>query len=218
MIDNLRLWLLVRRAYRVKGWVRGREALELARAAYALAENPVIVEIGSFLGSSTIMLAGARRLKGSGKVHCIDPFDGSGDAFSVPFYRGIQQSLGETLRARFDRNIRAAGLCEWVEVHVGKAAQIAQAWRDSVDLLFLDGDQSREGVREAYEAWSPFLKAGGVIALHNSVPPSRDPTHDGHLRVATESIHAPEYANVRTVTTTTFATQVATAVRRGGLA
>jgi hypothetical protein len=30
-----------------------------------------------------VLLAGARTLRGSGTVHCVDPFDGLGDAFSV---------------------------------------------------------------------------------------------------------------------------------------
>ena len=32
-------------------------------------------QIGSFLGCSTVLLAGARRLRGSGRVHAVDPFD-----------------------------------------------------------------------------------------------------------------------------------------------
>ena len=43
-------------------------------------------------------------------------------------------------------------------------------WITPIDLLFLDGDQSRKGVREAYNSWEPFLKGGGIIAVHNSAP------------------------------------------------
>src|SRR5439155_264773 len=78
----------------------------VARASLALGHNPVIVEIGVFLGSCTVLLAGPRRRCGSGIVHCVDPFDGSGDAFSVPHYRRILDSLGGgSLRYHFDANI-----------------------------------------------------------------------------------------------------------------
>jgi hypothetical protein len=43
----------------------------------------VIVEIGVYFGSASD-LAGARKIAGTGVVHCIDPFDASGDDFSAP--------------------------------------------------------------------------------------------------------------------------------------
>ena len=44
-----------------------------------------------FSGVLRFFLAGSRKLKGSGHVHCVDPFAATGDAFSVPIY---QRSLG----------------------------------------------------------------------------------------------------------------------------
>jgi hypothetical protein len=58
------------------------------------------VEVGCFLGSSKVLLAGARRLKDSGQVHAIDPFDASGDAFSESHYRRVA-GLRCSLRRRF---------------------------------------------------------------------------------------------------------------------
>lgn len=54
----------------------------------------MIVEIGSFFGSSTMFPAGSRKLKRAGKVHCVDPFDGSGYSFSVPHYNAIILAFG----------------------------------------------------------------------------------------------------------------------------
>jgi predicted O-methyltransferase YrrM len=70
----------VDRSEAIAGWARGDEAIELALAARSLPVGATIVEIGSFLGSSAVLLAGARKVAGSGMVHCVDPFDGSGDA------------------------------------------------------------------------------------------------------------------------------------------
>ena len=84
-----RLGWYVWQSRRVLGWTRGAEAVALARHAYALPRGATVVEVGSFLGCSTVLLAGARKLRGSGRVHAVDPFDASGDAYSVPYYRAI---------------------------------------------------------------------------------------------------------------------------------
>ena len=66
----------------IPSWLGRQEALALASACYTLPPGAVVVEVevGSFLGKSAIVLAGARKARGSGRVHCIDPFDGSGES------------------------------------------------------------------------------------------------------------------------------------------
>jgi MMP 1-O-methyltransferase len=190
----------------VPGWTRGEEARALAQASHALPDSAVIVEIGAFFGSGTILLAGARKLRGSGMVHAVDPFDATGDAFSVPHYANILADHPDrTLREHFDATIRMAGLEQWVEAHEGQAESVARHWSTPIDLLFLDGDQSPAGARAAYDAWARWLKPGGVIALHNSGPEPRDPSHDGHVQLAQMLAAAPAFSNVRLVASTTFA-------------
>ena len=192
----------------IPGWTRGEEARELARVSFSLADHPVIVEIGAFLGSGTVLLAGARRLRGTGEVHCVDPFDCSGDSFSVPYYQQIMAGQGGGgLRRHFEENMVRAGLADWVEAHQGRAGDVAITWRLPIDLLFMDGDHSRVGARQAYESWAPFLRRpGGILALHNSNGPREEgPDHDGHYRVVMEEVLSPAYDRVRLVGTTTFA-------------
>ncbi len=190
---------------RIPSWTRGEEAIALVQCSDALSGSPLIVEIGSFLGCSTVLLAGARRLRGAGRVHCVDPFDASGESFSAPIYHAIRQSLGCSLREQFDRNIRGAGLTDWIEVHQGRAVEAAIGWTRPIDLLFLDGDQSYEGVQLAYRSWSPFLKPDGFIAVHNSRSGTYAAGHDGHRRLVEETVRSPWYAEVHCVGTTTFA-------------
>ena len=194
----------------IPGWTRNAEADALAQMAYSLEGDAVIVEIGSFFGSSTVFLAGSRKLKGAGKVHCVDPFDGSGDSYSVPHYESIIVAFGaRSPGEHFEKNIGSAGLSDWVEVHQGTAEEIATAWTTPIDLLILDGDQSPAGVRAAYEGWSPWLKPGGVIALHNSSPREYGAEHDGHFLVATKEIQPPRYIERRLVGSITFARKAA---------
>jgi MMP 1-O-methyltransferase len=198
----------IARSRRIPGWVRGPEAVALASYSSALPANAVIAEIGSFLGGSAVVLAGARKLQRSGHVHCVDPFDGSGDPFSAPIYKLIGVKRGGSLRRRFDSNIRRAGLRDWVVAHPGKDSEIAAGWDTPIDMLFLDGDQSPAGARAAYASWARFLKKNSIIAIHNSASGAYEAGHDGYLRLVEETIRAPQYAEITCIGTTTFARKI----------
>jgi len=198
--------LFFKASSKVPGWTRGEEAHALFETAYDLPDRATVVEIGSFLGCGSILLGGARKMKGSGEAHCVDRFDGSGDAFSTPHYHAIWLALGaRPFREIFDENIADAGLSDWISVHDGDAELIGRRWSKPIDMLFLDGDQSPEGVRAVYDAWSPWLKNGAVIALHNSAPREYEQHHDGHYILARKEIRAPSYEDIRLVGSTTFA-------------
>jgi predicted O-methyltransferase YrrM len=202
----------LRASAKIPGWLRGKEAKTMASVVSSLPDDCVVVEIGSFLGSSSILLAGALKLRGSGKLHCVDPFDASGDAFSVPIYKDLLDANEEKpLRQCFDENIHAAGLEDWVEVHQGRADEISRGWRLPIDLLFLDGDHSPQGARRAYESWFPMLKDGGTIAIHNSDPREYAKDHNGSRLLVLEEVHPLVYSDIRLVETTTFARKRATA-------
>ncbi len=189
----------------IPSWLGRQEGLALAATSYRLPSHAVIVEVGSFLGRSAIMLAGARKRRGTGRVHCIDPFDASGDAFSVPAYRAVADTDPQPLRARFQANVARAGLTDWIDVHQGTAAAIAAAWVEPIDMLFLDGDQSPDGARLAYDAWAPFLKAGGILAVHNSNERVYASGHDGMRLLVTGVVRPPRYTDIRCIESTTFA-------------
>ena len=203
-MDELAIFL--KASSKIPGWTRGAEARELIEVAHQLPGQANIVEVGSFLGCGSILLAGARKVAGGGRLHCVDTFDASGDAPSVPHYHAIWLAFGaRPLREVFEENIADAGLADWVEIHAGDAAAIGRAWSTPIDLLFLDGDQSPAGVRAAYDGFGPWLKVGGVIALHNSAEREYEREHDGHYRLARTQLRPPSYGDIRLVGSTTFA-------------
>lgn len=202
--EKLELWL--RLSETIPSWTRNDEARELLRVSYSLSVGAVVVEIGSFLGAGAILLAGPRSIRGSGIVYCVDPFDGTGDSFSVPHYQRILEDIGiGSLREHFEKNIYDAGLEAWVRIQQGRAKEVARTWTKPIDLLYLDGDQSRIGVRETYDSWVEFLKVGGIIAVHNSQPGDHPPDHNGHCCIVQEEIRPPHYRDIRLVGSTTFA-------------
>lgn len=179
-----RLLHYFRLSERIPGWTRGEEAHALAHYAFTAPADAVVVEIGAFLGSGTILLAGARKLRRTGSVHSIDPFDGSGDDFSVPHYQAILNVEGvPPQRQRFEQNLIDAGLQRWARAYTGRAEEVAVDWNTPIDLLYIDGDQSPAGVQRAYAAWQPWLKVGAIIALHNSDEREYAASHDGHYRL-----------------------------------
>jgi predicted O-methyltransferase YrrM len=192
---------------RIQGWIRGAEAAALWQAGDRLPGSPVIVEIGAFLGCSTVLLAGTRKLRGRGKVHTIDPFDGGGDSFSLPIYHAIAAASKASLRERFDGNMRRAGVSEFIEVHPLTAAAALAGWPRPFDVVYLDGDQSPVVARDAFLSWTRFLRAGGVVAINNSAEGDHPPGHDGSARVVRELLAYPAFDQLRRVETLTFATK-----------
>jgi predicted O-methyltransferase YrrM len=203
-MNDLEAYIEISRS--IPSWTRGEDAEALARASLSLGADAIIVEVGAFLGCSTVLLAGPRKLQGTGRVHSVDPFDCSGDAFSVPYYQEILRSLGDgSLQEHFGANIRRSGLSDWVVVHQGRATDIAVNWTAPIDLLLLDGDQSPQGARQAYESWIGFLKPGGLIVLRNTRAREYAGGHDGHRRLLLEEITAPAYQDIAQTRATTLA-------------
>ena len=197
--------MYLRLSERVPGWTRGPEAEALIRTAYGLPDAALIVEIGAFLGSGSILLTGARKLRRSGRVHCVDPFDASGDAFSVPHYQGILTDYGNTPQIQiFRNNLRRAGLTNWFTAHRGPAEKIGSAWNIPVDMIFMDGDQSPEGVLSAWEVWARWLKSNGILALHNSNAREYAAGHDGHFRLRQNLLAGSDYVLIEEAGSTAF--------------
>lgn len=199
----------------VEGWTSHAELVALGEAVKTLPADPVIVELGSWLGRSAIALAGACELRGDGEVHCVDAFDARGDSFSAETYRDRQAHLRRPLRENFDRTIARAGLSHRVHVHAQGTTDAAAEWTRPIDMLFMDADQSRDGVKEAFELWSPFLKDGAVLAVHNTLDREYAEGHDGHFELVKTSIKPPAFEIDRMVWTTTFARRTSAVARAG---
>jgi predicted O-methyltransferase YrrM len=72
---------------------------------------------------------------------------------------------GYPRRAQTQRLIRA-------DSHDPQTVRSLEGLRGSVDLLFIDGDHSYDGVRADFENYAPLVKPGGLIAFHDVAPPA----------------------------------------------
>jgi predicted O-methyltransferase YrrM len=200
---------VIEAAMQIQGWRKDEECAEIARAALDLPDNPTIVEVGVYMGRSSAVLAGALKLSGrGGTLHCIDPFDCSGDAFSTPHYRRILEESGsKSLEDVFRHNIKKLGLDDAIEVHAKNAEDVAATWSTAIDLILLDGDQSVEGARRAFDDWAPFLKEGGTLVVGNSPVGQKTPGHNGNRLIVETLLLPPHYINLRQYGSTVIATK-----------
>ncbi len=169
----------------IDGWLTVDEAITLYELARSLPhEHPLVVEIGSWQGKSTICLGRGLQGKNAPRLCCIDPFDASGDASSAGEYRARAEGIGGPLRTAFEQNLRDAGVRELVDVYQGFSHECAATWRDRIDLLFLDGDHSPEATAQDFRDWAPHVRPGGYLVMHDVV----HPVHEGPRRIVEQEV------------------------------
>lgn len=59
-----------------------------------------------------------------------------------------------------------------------------------VDLLFIDGDHSYDGVKQDYETFSPLVRDGGIIGFHDIIP--GEPEYVGGVPTFWQELKAEE--------------------------
>jgi hypothetical protein len=142
----------------IEGWLTDAQAARLA--ACAARASGTVVEIGSFRGRSTVVLARA-----AGSVVAIDPH-GGGD-------RGPQEitpdaALGEADHVAFLANLEAAGVLERVR-HVRKPSSEAHAdVAGQIALLFVDGAHRFGPARGDIAHWGARVAPGGTMLVHDA--------------------------------------------------
>jgi predicted O-methyltransferase YrrM len=149
----------------IEGWLADEEADlligALNRAVSTLEAPHAIVEVGSYCGRSTVVLASVlQSLQAErAKVYAIDPHDGKVGAVD----QGIQQ-LAPTLE-KFQRNIAAAGLAGLVEGI--RSHSYTVQWNKPICFLFIDGLHDYPNVARDFYHFEPWLVSGSYIAFHD---------------------------------------------------
>jgi predicted O-methyltransferase YrrM len=119
----------------------------------------VCVEIGSARGKSACFIGLALKRNGHGKLYAIDPHTQTNwnDDTSV-----------ETLPI-MQKNLQAVGLIDVVEIVRKTSQEAALGWKLPIDLLFIDGDHSYDGVKRDWELFSPYISRFGVVVFHDTI-------------------------------------------------
>ncbi|MFJ1867059.1 class I SAM-dependent methyltransferase [Streptomyces sp. NPDC088097] len=161
-----------------KGFMPVGEGLALYTAAVeAAALGLPLLEVGTYCGRSTILLADAAREAGVPAL-TVDHHRGSeeqqpGWEYHDPTVVDPQVGLMDTLPT-FRRTLHAAGLEEHVIALVGRSPQVAAAWGGPLGLVFIDGGHTDEHAAGDYEGWAPHLAVGGTLVIHDVFPDPAD--------------------------------------------
>ncbi len=167
-LQNKLILSKIKQYEKIEGFLSPFEAIALYRFASLLTPNSTVVEIGSWKGKSTYCLA--RGLQ-HGKVIAIDPFDASGEDESHIIYQNMKGQ--KKLIDQFREEMQRLKVMEKIEIFSGYSHEFLGKI-PKIDLLFIDGDHSKEGCDFDFVNYSPFITSGGYIALHDYYQSRKD--------------------------------------------
>ncbi|WP_234334781.1 class I SAM-dependent methyltransferase [Streptomyces sp. NRRL S-118] len=176
-----------------------REGLALYDAASEAARLGLpLLEVGTYCGRSTILLADAARAAGT-VVVTVDHHRGSeeqqpGWEYHDPTVVDPEIGLMDTLPT-FRRTLHKAGLEEHVIAVVGRSPQVAKVWAGEVGLVFIDGGHTDEHATADYEGWAPRVAPGGLLVIHDVFP---DPADGGQApyRIYLRALESGDFTEV----------------------
>lgn len=116
-----------------------------------------IAEIGSYIGASACCFGAAMLKKGSGKLICIDTWNN--DAMSEgsrDTWIEFQSNTGKYSDFVFPIRGFSTEVIDQVSGLVEK-----------LDVLFIDGDHSYEGIKADWDHYRKLLDAGSIVILHD---------------------------------------------------
>jgi predicted O-methyltransferase YrrM len=119
-----------------------------------------VVEIGVYEGSSAAVLCEV--LDPGAELHLIDPFGEHG--WALPAGWGATEGASRRVVDRARRRHHGPQVT-W---HVDYSAAVAARWQGPVDLVFIDGDHSENGVRADWDGWNGFVEPGGAVVFHDA--------------------------------------------------
>ncbi|MCK1796130.1 class I SAM-dependent methyltransferase [Streptomyces sp. XM4193] len=161
-----------------KGFMPRDEGIALYEAATRAARLGLpLLEVGTYCGRSTILIAEAARAAGVPAL-TVDHHRGSeeqqpGWEYHDPEVVDPQVGRMDTLPT-FRRTLHAAGLEEHVVALVGRSPQIAAFWTTPLGLVFIDGGHTEEHANADYEGWAPQVAVGGLLVIHDVFPDPAD--------------------------------------------
>jgi predicted O-methyltransferase YrrM len=179
------------------GFMPDDEGTALYEAARDAVEGPIL-EVGSYLGKSTLYLAAAARERG-GVVVTVDHHRGSeehqpGWEYHDPSLVDGEVGLVDTLPG-FRRTIAKAGAEDVVVAVVAKGETLAALWTRPLALVFLDGSHTDESAQRDYASWTPHVAEGGTLAIHDVFP---DPADGGQApyRIYRKALESGDFTEV----------------------
>jgi len=175
-------------ARKIPGWQTDVDLMALYLVARYGPGKGKIVEIGTWQGKSTCVLAKGAKDGRREKVYTIDHHKGSPEHHEA----GVMPIEGTTL-LRFRNHMKAFNFEDYVIPIISTSEEAAKKWKEPIRFLFIDGDHSYPAVKQDFLMWSKFVVKNGIIALD-------DVSKEGPRRVLEEFVFpSDDYANPITI-------------------
>ena len=182
-----------------RGFMPPDEGVALHEAALLVADSAApMLEIGSYCGKSGIYLGSAAKERNT-ILFALDHHRGSeenqpGWEWHEPDLVDPEVGAIDTL-PRFRRTIFDAGLEGTVVALVGDSPTVGSRWAIPLSFLFIDGGHGSEPAHRDFELWTPWIEAGGILAIHDVFP---DPADGGRppYEIYCRAIESGEFTDV----------------------
>ncbi len=140
------------------------------------------VEIGCLDGYSSAVILDASELR----LHSIDPF--VPDSMEASLI-GSQDRYHENVRP-YNENLTGFNWRSRLSVAYSHVVAGGHFGYTSIDFLFIDGDHTYPAVLQDYNDWTPLIKTGGILAIHDArmSRPGGANYHPGPSQVAKEQV------------------------------
>jgi GT2 family glycosyltransferase len=148
---------------RIQGFLSEDDIIQLYLKACGLPRNGIIIEIGSYLGLSSCVMAQALidSQNHGARFYCID------DWMDADAYFKQTGGKGNAFDA-FRSNLQRVGVDKLIHIKKMKSLDAAADFLDeTADLIFLDGDHSFDGCYTDLNAWYSKLKPNGILIGHD---------------------------------------------------
>jgi predicted O-methyltransferase YrrM len=188
-------------ADQVKGFMPRGEGLALYEHARQHGEQHARgtwLEVGAWCGKSAVYLGAAAELT-NGVLYSLDHHHGSEE--NQVGWEHFDESLVDPVDGRLNtlpvwqRTIAATHLESTVLGLVGPSQVIARHFSQPLDLLFIDGGHAAEVAWADYELWTPKLRPGALLMIHDVFP---DPADGGRppFEIYLAAIRSGSYKDV----------------------
>ncbi len=138
--------------WKIQTHLTNEELLLLLSLSESLPNGATVVEIGSYIGASSLVIA--KGLKADSVIYCVDTWqndamtEGSIDTFST-----------------FSQNTRS--VAKRIKPIRAMSADAAKDFTSKIHFLFVDGDHSYEGAKTDWDSWQKKLLPGASVAFHD---------------------------------------------------
>lgn len=160
------------------GWLyKGEYELLIKASELAKNTNSHFVEVGSWRGKSTVLIANS--LLGSNlNLCCIDNWQGGTDTDCLRLAKSFD------MKTEFDNNTKLFGKNIRTIIGLSTEQNVIDLLPKQIGFIFFDGAHDYETVKQEIDIYLPMLVEGGVLCFHDT----DNPRYPGVRKVIDEKI------------------------------